>query len=291
MFRTAVAADLHVKLSGPRAVECVACMSWLRDDLVAQRPDLVVVAGDFYHQRATPTEERYAQEWLRSVTKGCGCDVYLVRGNHDDPEQLAVLAATSTDGGRVLSFPRPFVGPVLTSPVRLSLLPWPDLGNLAAAMGSGASIADRRKAAHAALRDILRGFRSDDGVPHLLVAHANISGATVATGQPVAGGDELTLTVGDLMEAGPGIVALGHIHAGQALAAPVPCRYVGSLFRTTFGESEGRKGYSVFGWDGKAWTVEDRDGPARRMLLVEDDLTQDVPEDGGGASLVYLNAE
>jgi hypothetical protein len=266
-------------------------MSWLRDDLVTQRPDLVVVAGDIYHQRATPTEERYMQEWLRGVISRCRCNVILVRGNHDDPDQLDVLAATSTIGGRVLSHLRPFIGPILTSPIRLSALPWPDLGHLAAAMGSGVSIADRREAAHAALIDILRGFRSDDGMPHLLVAHANISGATVATGQPLAGGDELTLTVGDLMESGAGAVALGHIHAAQALVASVPVLYCGSLFRTTFGEAEGRKGYSIFGWDGKAWTVEDRDGPARRMLLLDVDLGTDMSEDGGGASLVYLNAE
>jgi DNA repair exonuclease SbcCD nuclease subunit len=277
MTRIAVAADLHLRLSGPRAAECERCMAWLRDDLVAQRPDLIVIAGDFYHQRATPAEERFAQQWLCDVVAGAECDVVLVRGNHDDVDQLDVLGATFTSPGRVLaySYPDRPIGFLSKAGIYVSLLPWPQLGHLAAAMVPQASIADRRDGARAALIDVLRGFQpTDSAAPHLLICHANILGAAVDSGQPVVGGDELAVGVSDLMEAHPGAILSGHIHAGQRMEADVPCHYVGSLFRGSFGESVGDKGYIIAEWgpvlehDGSGWSFEFRGGPARRMLLV-----------------------
>jgi DNA repair exonuclease SbcCD nuclease subunit len=280
MTRIAVAADLHLRLSGPRAAECERCMAWLRDDLVAQRPDLIVIAGDFYHQRATPAEERFAQRWLQSVSLGLYADtgrqipILLVRGNHDDADQLLVLGETRAAPGQ-----KPNWAPIhaVTHPegrgcgeASVALIPWPNLGALAAAMGPGASIADRREAARAALTDILRGFQLlKPSAPLLLIAHANILGAAQDSGQPVCGGDELALSVGDLLEARPGAIVCGHIHAGQAMEAPVPCWYTGSLFRQTFGEASGVKGYVVAEWTGgDRWALTRRESPARRMLLV-----------------------
>lgn len=266
-MRVAVAADLHLKLSGPRASEAERCMSWLRDDLIAQRPDLIVVAGDFYHQRATPAEERYAQEWVRAVVDGAGCDLLIVRGNHDDGDQLDVLDATATSGGRVVAHRSPVVR--AQNGVLVALLPWPELGHLAAAL-PGSSIAERREAAHAALVDVLRGFRAaDEGSPNLLVCHAAIAGAALDSGQPIVGSDEVSVTTSDLMEAAPGLVLAGHIHAAQQMVAPVPCHYVGSLFRGSFGEAMGDKGYTIAEWDGSGWELTRRESPARRMLLVE----------------------
>jgi DNA repair exonuclease SbcCD nuclease subunit len=266
-MRVAVAADLHVKLAGPRAAEAERCMSWLRDDLIAQRPDLVVIAGDFYHQRATPAEERYAQEWLRAVVAGAGCDVLIVRGNHDDGDQLDVLGATATTGGKVIACRHPVAHGARG--VHVSLLPWPELGRLAAVLPS-ASIAERREAAHAALVDILRGCQPNHAsTPHLLVCHAAIAGAACDSGQPIVGSDELAVTTSDLMEARPDVVLCGHIHAAQQMVAPVPVHYVGSLFRGSFGEAIGDKGYTIAEWDGSGWELTRRESPARRMLLVE----------------------
>lgn len=242
-------------------------MAWLCDDLIAQRPDLIVIAGDFYHQRATPIEERYAQEWLRSIVAGTGRDVWILRGNHDDGDQLDVLGATATSGGEVLSIraatSRNF------QDIRISMLPWPDLGQFSVSLPTDSSIAGRREAAELALLDVIRGFRTvGDKTPHVLIAHANVLGASLDSGQPVASGNEISVTAGNLMEAKASIIVLGHIHAGQSLVAPVPIFYCGSLFRTTFGESSGRKGYSVLEWTGSKWRIEGRAGPARPMVLL-----------------------
>ena len=268
-MKIACISDLHLKLSGPRLEECERTMIWLRDDLIMQHPDLIIIVGDFYHQRATPQEERFAQEWIRKIVSDCGCDMWILRGNHDDGNQLDVLAATATSGGSVRSLHRPESWILPKFDIQISALPWPDLGYFAAAVSVDMSIAERREAAQAALVDVLRGFRPKIKIPHLLVAHANILGASCDSGQPVASGNEIALTVADLMEAEPGIVVLGHIHAAQSLVAPVPMFYCGSLFRTTFGESAGRKGYSIVEWTGTEWHIEERSGPARPMVLLE----------------------
>lgn len=267
-MRSYVAADLHLRLTGPRADECRRCFDWLRDNIMAAAPDVFVVAGDFYDKRATPAEERFAQEFLQSVSEGIGgAPILLIGGNHDDYEQLEVLAATKAKGP-IVAFTRP--GLQVVRGVTIGCLPWPRVAHLAAAMPS-ASIQERREAARAALVDILRGFREHaehTEIPFLLVAHANVLGASMDSGQPVAGGDEIALSVSDLMEAEVGAIVLGHIHVGQRMAAPVPCSYTGSLFRQTFGEWSWPKGTILAEWNGSGWKFTRRKSPARRMLLV-----------------------
>lgn len=275
-MRVYVAADLHVRLTGPRADECQRCIDWLVSDVAEVDPDVVVLAGDLYDRRATPAEERYVVASLQNLAhrdgKEIGRPVYVVRGNHDDPDQIAILSEVDAGHGMIAGV----YAPCRLDDTNLVLLPWPSVGHLAAAM-PGASIQERREAAHTALVDVLRGLRSDDqaGAPPLLVGHANVVGAAQDSGQPVTGGEEISLSVADLLECHPGAVALGHIHVRQQLRADVPVWYCGSLYRNTFGESTGPKGAMVFEWTGSEWRVEERNGPARRMVLVA--LDRDNP--------------
>lgn len=264
-----LAGDLHLRLTGTRADECRRCFDWLRADIIAAKPDVFIVPGDFYDHRATPEEERFAQEFLQSVSDGIGgAPILIVGGNHDDYQQLGVLGATKARGP-IIAFTRPGVRGVCGTAV--CCLPWPRVAHLAAAMPS-ASIVERREVARAALTDILRGFGPLPGQrtePRLLVAHANVLGASMDSGQPVASGDEIALSVSDLMEADPEAIVLGHIHVGQRMEAPVPCWYTGSLYRGSFGESVGDKGGVVVDHGPTGWMLTRRVGPARRMLLVQ----------------------
>jgi DNA repair exonuclease SbcCD nuclease subunit len=283
-MRAYVSGDVHYRESGPRSVECARLMAWLAADVAEAKPDTFVVAGDLYDHRATPSEEGMMQRWLRDLSKAIGgAPIILVGGNHDDQEQIEILGRTAARGP-IIAFTRP--GLRVVAGVNICLLPWPQVAHLAAAIPN-ASIAERHEAARAALVDILRGFGPYDRehpLPSLLVAHANVTGATMDSGQPVASGSEIAVSVSDLMAAEPGAVVLGHIHVAQRMEAPVPTWYTGSLFRTSFGEATGDKGTVLAEWGpvfdgGQGWTLTRRESPARRMLLVESSWING-PEDG-----------
>jgi DNA repair exonuclease SbcCD nuclease subunit len=283
-MRAYVSGDVHYRESGPRSAECARLMAWLAADVAEVKPDTFVVAGDLYDHRATPSEEGTMQRWLRDLSKAIGgAPIILVGGNHDDPEQIEILGRTAA-AGPIIAFTRP--GLRVVAGVNICLVPWPRVAHLAAAIPD-ASIAERREAARAGLADILRGFGPydrDRPLPSLLVAHANVMGATMDGGQPVASGEEIAVSVGDLMAAEPGAVVLGHIHVAQRMEAPVPTWYTGSLFRTSFGESVGDKGAVLAEWGpafdgGQGWTLTRRESPARRMLLVSCTWING-PEDG-----------
>jgi len=284
-------ADLHLLLRGPRSGECRRILDWIAEHAADERPDAIIISGDVFDRLSTPDDREYLADWLGLIA-GDASMVFAIRGNHDHLIDQR-LFNRFYHNVRIVTEPEVTAG----GGVVFAFLPWPDLGRVAASMGPSASIADRRDGTRAALIDILRGFRADPGLqpgmPSLLVSHLQVLGASVDSGQPVASGNEIGFPADELLECGAAGAALGHIHLRQQMRSRDgrPVWYAGAPFRTTFGEATGGKGGLLWEWKGDRWRVEPWDVPARRMLLVEADLEFDTPEDGGGASLVYLNAE
>jgi len=280
-------ADLHLLLRGPRSGECRRILDWIAEHAADERPDAIIISGDVFDRLSTPDDREYLADWLGQIA-GAAAMVFAIRGNHDHLIDQR-LFNRFYHNVRIVTEPEVAAG----GGVVFAFLPWPDLGSLAARMGPGASIADRRDAARAALIDILRGFRADPGLqpgmPSLLVAHLPVLGASVDSGQPVSSGNETSLSADDLLKCGAAGAAMGHIHLRQQMRSGDgrPVWYAGAPFRNTFGEATGGKGGLLWEWVDGAWKVTPWDVPARRMLLVEADLTQDVPEDGGGLDLEY----
>jgi DNA repair exonuclease SbcCD nuclease subunit len=260
--------DLHLRLSGPRAEECRRILDHIATRADETRPDVIVIAGDVFDRRSTPEERLYLAGFLSALADVA--PVHVVPGNHDDAEDVALFGRLDDPGVHVHT--RPII--IGHADLALAFLPWPPLGHLAAVMGPSASIADRRSGARAALLDILRGFRADPGLrpgaPSLLVGHLPVLGASMDGGQPVAGGDEIALSMDELLECGAAGVAMGHVHLRQQMTSGDrrPVWYAGAPFRGSFGEATGGKGGLVWEWNGGGWRVEPWDVPARRMLLV-----------------------
>ena len=264
-------ADLHMYLSGPRAEECRRVIDWIAVNVKEIKPDVIIIAGDIFEHRSSPQERLFFAEFLRAV-----CDVakvFIINGNHDDRDDLRLFRKEY--GWQVPV--EIILDPDVRSYAGLSMafLPWPCLGNLAAKAASTESIATRRELARAALVDVIRGFRNDKGIapnlPSLLVAHISVTGASMDSGQPVSGGEEIALSIVDLLESGAAGVALGHIHLRQEMKGCIgrPVFYAGAPFRGSFGEAKGTKGGLIWDWDGKAWQVTPWEVPARSMVLIE----------------------
>ncbi len=268
-------ADLHIYLSGPRAEECRRIIDWIAGNAKDAKPDVVVISGDIFERRSAPAERLYFSTFVQALRDIA--PVYIINGNHDDRDDLRLfqLEYGFTAGGEL--FLEPAVCKV-EGGLQLAMLPWPELGYLAA--NSTESIAVRRDTARAALVDVLRGLRQQiKPGPSLLLAHLSVVGAAMDSGQPVCGGEEIALTVDELLESGAAGVALGHIHLRQEMRSldDRPVWYAGAPFRGSFGEAKGTKGGLIWDWTGKAWKVTPWEAPARSMILIE--YTWTAPEE------------
>src|SRR4029079_3763802 len=105
--------------------------------------------------------------------------------------------------------------------------------------------ADRVAAITRTYNDALVARAGGDAVP-ILMAHFMVGGVAIDRGAPRG---ERELHMGDAyaataqaIPAGPQYVAMGHIHAPQAVpGAPVPAHYAGSLLALDFGEAGEQK--------------------------------------------------
>lgn len=269
--------DLHIYLTGPRAEECRRVIDWIALNAAEVKPDEIVIAGDVSEKLMTPQERIYLAEFLRALSQIAR--VYIISGNHDNRDDLRLFRKEYGWSMPVDFFLEPDV--VRIGETTLAMLPWPDLGHLAASIVTS-SIVDRREVAKAALIDVLRGFqaRIPKG-PSLLIAHMPVTGAAMDSGQPVSGGNEISLSADELLECGSAGVAAGHIHLRQQMTSGDgrPVWYSGAPFRGSFGEALGTKGGLIWDWDGKAWQVTPWEVPARSMVLIERTWEQGILAD------------
>lgn len=264
-------ADMHIYLSGPRAEECRRIIDWIAANAKETKPDAIVIAGDVFERRSTPQERIYFAEFLRALSSVAR--VFIINGNHDDADDLRLFRKEYGWTMPIEIHLEP--GVVAGGGAALAFLPWPSLGEFAAKAAAGESIVSRRELARAALVDVLRGFSTHAaiaaGKPSLLVAHISVTGASMDSGQPVSGSEELALAADELLLSGAAGVALGHIHLRQEMKGldARPVWYAGAPFRGSFGEAKGTKGGLLWDWDGKAWKVTPWEIPARSMVLIE----------------------
>lgn len=273
-MRIALVSDSHWDETS-RFEECARVHDWIAEDIARQGVDLVLHGGDVFERKSTPAERAAFARWVRAVTDVA--PLVIVRGNHDALGDLPLFAKLRTkhpviveEGAQVHR----------VAGCNVACLAWPrKAGVLALAQMTHA---EGEQAAQEALRSVLRGMgqqmtQVDAGGPHVLLAHAMVSGSRTSTGQPLVGCD-MELSIADLELCATDVVALGHIHKGQEWTSSdgVPIVYPGSPRRTAFGEVEA-KGYTLFEMGhyevrGRIpVTVTHRVTPCAPMLLVRGD--------------------
>ncbi|GAA2704446.1 exonuclease SbcCD subunit D [Micromonospora olivasterospora] len=233
-----------------RADEHKQVLAGVIDVARAERPDLVIVAGDLYDTAApTPEATRLVTRALTALRR-TGADVVAIGGNHDNGQALDALrpwaeAAGITLRGGVRDNPDEHVVDGTTAGGerwRLAALPFLSQRYAVRAVEMyelTAAEANQTYADHLGrlLGRLTEGFTEPDRV-HLVTAHLTVVGA--ATG----GGERDAHTVlGYAVPATvfPGTahyVALGHLHRSQRVNGPCPIRYSGSPLAVDFGEQE-----------------------------------------------------
>jgi exonuclease SbcD len=216
----------------------------------AERPDVVIVAGDLYDTAAPTAESTRVVTRALTALRQTGAAVVAIGGNHDNGPALDALRAWADAAGIVLR------GSVRDNPEdllirgttaggeRWQLVALPFLSQRYAVRAAEmyeltAAEASQTYADHIArlIARLAEGF-TEPGVVNLLTAHLTVVGASTGGGEREAHtvlGYAVPATV---FPQATHYVALGHLHRSQSVIASSPVRYCGSPLAVDFGEEE-----------------------------------------------------
>ena len=223
----------------------------------AERPDLVIVAGDLFDS-AAPTAEtkKIVVRALTALRRHSG-GLVAIAGNHDHGAELDALRPWADAVGITL---RGTVGRaedhVITGVTeggeawRLAALPFvsqryavraSEMFELSAAEAS-ATYADHVARLVAALTE---SFADGSATVNLAAAHLTVVGGKLGGGERDAHTIEAYAVPSTVFPASAHYVALGHLHRRQQVAGPCPVHYCGSPLAIDFGEEENKPSVSI----------------------------------------------
>ncbi|MEV4348331.1 exonuclease SbcCD subunit D [Actinoplanes sp. NPDC049596] len=216
----------------------------------AERPDLVIIAGDLYDTAAPTADATRVVTRALSALRKTGARVVAIGGNHDNGAALDALRPWADAAGIELR------GSVLTNPEdllitgqteegeRWQLVALPFLSQRYAIRAAEmyeltAAEASQTYADHLGrlIAKLSEKF-ADPGVINLLTAHLTIFGATTGGGEREAHTVMGYAVPATVFPQNTHYVALGHLHRSQQVIAPCPTRYSGSPLAIDFGEEE-----------------------------------------------------
>ncbi|HET8661348.1 MAG TPA: exonuclease SbcCD subunit D [Micromonosporaceae bacterium] len=250
--------DWHVGkvLKGyPRTDEHKAVLAEVVGIARAERPDLVLVAGDLFDTAApTPEAKRIVTRAL-SALRGTGAEVVAIGGNHDNGAELDALrpwaqAAGVTLRGTVRSAAEHVLTGTTADGEAWRLVALPFLSQRYAVRATEmfeltAAEATQTYADHVArlLAVLCAGFTA--GTVNLVTAHLTVVGAKTGGGEREAQTVQSYAVPATVFPSGAHYVALGHLHRRQQIPGPCPVHYCGSPLAVDFGEEENTPSVSI----------------------------------------------
>jgi exonuclease SbcD len=221
----------------------------------AERPDLVIVAGDLYDSSSpTPDATRIVTRAL-SALRGTGAEVVAIGGNHDNGPALDALRPWADAAGITLRGAlRSPEEHVLTGRTgdgeawRLVALPFVSQRYAVRASEMfelSAAEATQTYADHIGrLLDRL-SERFDADTVNLITAHLTVIGGQTGGGERDAHTIMGYAVPATVFPTTTHYVALGHLHRAQHVLGPCPVRYSGSPLAVDFGEEENASSVTV----------------------------------------------
>jgi DNA repair protein SbcD/Mre11 len=243
--------DWHVGkvLKGQSRVdEHIAVLAQLVEIARAERPDLVIVAGDLYDTAAPAADATKLVTRALSALRGTGAQVVAIGGNHDNGPALDALRPWADAAGIALrgSVRETAADHVIDGTTaggerwRLAALPFlsqryavraTEMYDLTAAETT------QTYADHVGrlLGRLTEGF-GEPGLVNLVAAHLTVVGGLMGGGEREAHSVLGYAVPATVFPTGAHYVALGHLHRAQQVLGPCPVRYSGSPLAIDFGE-------------------------------------------------------
>jgi DNA repair exonuclease SbcCD nuclease subunit len=273
--------------------KCIHSAEFVIDRMKAHRPDLHVIAGDYWDRRQVLSDSSAvlpAVEIMKVMASIA--PVVIVLGNfaHDVPGSLglfnnlytrypvfvtegaeSILLYQSKHGApeRFEYFPIPFDSEAdpKQADALIHLMAYPNKSRLLASSGETSIEASNQLVCNQ-LRKIFLGFAAlGEGLkcPKIFVGHCTIDGATLSNGQSAVGQD-IKISKHDLDLVGADYYALGHIHSNQEIHPRM--WYAGSIYHHDYGEAEA-KYINIVEIKGKKVSVSREEIPTRPMAFHE----------------------
>ncbi|BCB87948.1 hypothetical protein Psuf_052610 [Phytohabitans suffuscus] len=235
-----------------RAEEHIAVLAQIVEVARAERPDLVIVAGDMYDTAApTPEATRLVTRAL-SALRATGAQVVAIGGNHDNGAALDALRPWAEAAGISLrgtvreSAAEHLLEGETAGGERWRLVALPFLSQRYAVRAAEmyeltAAEASQTYADHIGrlLGVLCQGFTP--GAVNLVTAHLTVVGATMGGGEREAHSVMGYAVPATVFPGSAHYVALGHLHRAQQVPGPAPVRYCGSPLAVDFGEGRTRR--------------------------------------------------
>lgn len=215
----------------------------------AERPDLVIVAGDLFDTAApTPDATRVVTRAL-SALRGTGAEVVAIAGNHDNGAALDALRSWAEAAGITLrgSVRDRAADHVVTGttrggePWRLVALPFLSQRYAVRATEMFALSAAEATQTYADHVGRLLGILTesfDGNAVNLITAHLTVVGGVLGGGERDAHTIQSYAVPSTVFPTSAHYVALGHLHRRQSVIGPCPVHYSGSPLAIDFGEEE-----------------------------------------------------
>ena len=203
----------------------------------AERPDVILVAGDIY-DRAVPPPEAVAlldRTWQKLALE-LAIPVIAIPGNHDSATRIGYGSALLARAGlHLIADFDAATRPITVAGIDIFALPFAEPAEVRAWSGED-SVRDHASALRVCIERMRPHFSPR---PRILVAHAFVAGERreSESERPLSVGGAGTVPA-DVFT-GFAYVALGHLHAPQLVSAA--CRYAGSPLKYSFSEADDAK--------------------------------------------------
>ncbi len=246
-------------------------------DVEAEKPDVIVIAGDLYDRAVPPTEAvQLLDSVLETIVLQLKIPVLAVAGNHDSPSRLdfgsSIMKASGLHIAGELAYPfDPVVLRDEDGEVHFHLIPYAEPGKVRYLLGD-----DPIKTHDEAMRKITETIRAtmNPSARHVFVGHAFVTPGGEA--QDNTSDSERPLSIGGAEHVsakhfqGFHYTALGHLHQAHHVGNET-VRYAGSPLKYSISEERHNKGYFMVQLDklGGVTIVKKELVPRRDMRTVE----------------------
>ena len=275
-----------------RFYDIVNCLDALDEAARQIKPDLIIVAGDIFHQARVWSdrglkENQTAVRILRQLEMTA--PVIVMRGtpNHDSEEQFKALYSTFYGDDSVHIVTEPGILTYHTyhgERVQVACIPGFDRG-FYRAQHPGLSKEEENEVFTKAVADMIVGLKAqaEPDIPAVLVSHFTITGCNMESGQtaffsqfePVVYPDTLAAADYDL-------VCFGHIHRPQQIDGCRNTFYCGAVSALNFNDEGQRRGFYIHDIGGGTCESTFYDLPTREYLTIRlnDDDIREINETG-----------
>jgi len=259
-----------------RSLDTKRCLEYLAAQAEQERPDLVLVPGDIFHNGKTGGDRCCDEVVLaiRIITRlaAASGQVVVMRGtpNHDGEGPFKVLSEHFSGFSNVHIAAAPEV--IQTEYADIAVLPGFDYGIYRAGF-PGLSREQENEAFTRELSNIVLGLRARcrPDRKSILMAHYTVPGCSTEGSQTMLLAQfEPVIQPEALQAAGYDLAALGHIHRPQAVPGVDSCFYSGAINAINFNDEGQERGFWIHtdlpsgGWESRFCRT-----PAREFITLE----------------------